>query len=70
MTAEFFITPEDKTSIVLKTNVDAIKYLCCISADSPVEEDIASLIRKHSDFILMASEKVLQGERLSIKSVK
>tara|TARA_R100001480_G_scaffold133564_1_gene130705 strand:- start:759 stop:968 length:210 start_codon:yes stop_codon:yes gene_type:complete len=69
MTEEFFLTPEDKTSVVLKTNSDIIKYLCRIS-DSPLEEDIASLIRKHSDFILMASEKVLQGERLSIKSVK
>ena len=70
MTEEFFITPEDKTSIVLKTNAAVIKYLCLSIADSPLEEDRITIIKKHSDFILEASGKVLQGERLSIKSVK
>ena len=72
MTEEFFITPEDKASVVLKANADVIKYLCLSIADSPLEseEAIINLIKMHSDFILEASGKVLQGERLSIKSVK
>jgi hypothetical protein len=70
MTDEFFLTPEDKTSVVLKTNADVIKYLCFSASHSPLEEDKINIIKMHSNFILAASEKVLQGERLSIKSVK
>ena len=72
MTEEFFLTPEDKASVVLKTNTDVIKYLCLSIADSPLESEevIINLIKMHSDFILKASGKVLQGERLNIKAVK
>ena len=68
MTEEFFLTPENKMSVVLKTNADIIKYLSL--TPSMLEEDKVKIIKLHSDFILEASEKVLQGERLSIKSVK
>ena len=72
MTEEFFLTPEDKASVVLKANADVIKYLCLSISDSPLEseEAIINLIKMHSDFILEASGKVLQGERLNIKAVK
>ena len=68
MTEEFFLTPENKMSVVLKTNADVIRYLSL----TPVmlEEDKLNLIKMHSNFILEASEKVLQSERFSIKSVK
>ena len=68
MTEEFFLTPENKMSVVLKTNADVIRYLSL----TPVmlEEDKLNLIKMHSNFILEASEKVLQGERLNIKAVK
>ena len=68
MTEEFFITPENKMSVVLKTNADVIRYLSL--SPSILEKDKVDIIKLHSDFILEASEKVLQGERLSIKSVK
>ena len=68
MTEEFFITPENKMSIVLKTNADVIRYLSLTPA--MLEEDKLSIIKMHSNFILEASEKVLQSERFSIKSVK
>ena len=68
MTEEFFLTPENKMSVVLKTNADIIKYLSL--TPSMLEEDKVKIIKLHSDFILEASEKVLQGERLSIKAVK
>jgi hypothetical protein len=68
MTEEFFFTPENKMSVVFKTNADIIKYLSL--TPSVPEEDKVSLIKMHSDFILEASEKVLQSERLNIKAVK
>ena len=68
MTEEFFITPENKMSVVLKTNADIIKYLSL--TPSMLEKDKVDIIKLHSDFILEASEKVLLGERLNIKSVK
>ena len=67
MTEEFFITPENKMSVVLKTNADIIKYLSL--TPSMLEKDKVDIIKLHSDFILEASEKVLLGERLNIKSV-
>jgi hypothetical protein len=68
MTEEFLITPENKMSVILKTNADIIKYLSL--TPSMLEEDKVKIIKLHSDFILEASEKVLMGERLSIKAVK
>ena len=68
MTEEFFFTPENKMSVVLKTNADVIRYLSLTPA--MLEADKLTLIKLHSDFILEASEKVLQGERLNIKAVK
>ena len=68
MTEEFFLTPENKMSVVLKTNADVIRYLSL--APVMIEEEKLNLIKMHSNFILEASEKVLQGERLNIKAVK
>jgi hypothetical protein len=68
MTEEFLITPENKMSVVLKTNADIIKYLSL--TPSMIEKDKVDIIKLHSAFILEASEKVLMGERLNIKSVK
>jgi len=68
MTEEFFITPENKMSVVLKTNADVIRYISL--TPSILEKDKIDIIKLHSGFILAASEKVLMGERLNIKSVK
>ena len=68
MSEEFFFTPENKTSVVLKTNADIIRYLC----GSPImeREDTANLIKAHSAFILEMSDKIVKAERLDFKSVK
>ena len=68
MTEEFFITPENKMSVVLKANADVIRYISLTPAI--LEKDKVDIIKLHSAFILEASEKILLGERLNIKSVK
>lgn len=69
---ELFFTPEPETklSTVLRVNSEIITALAAMELAEENIEMITELIGKHSAFVMDISLKVIQAERLDIKSVK
>jgi len=69
---EFFFNPQPETrlSTILRINSEIITALATMELAEENIESITELLKKHSDFVIDTSVKVLKAERLDIKIVK
>ncbi len=69
---EFFFNPQPETrlSTILRINSEIITALAAMELAEENIESITELLKKHSDFVIDTSVKVLKAERLDIKIVK
>ena len=69
---ELFFTaePETKLSTVLRINSEIITALATMELAEENINVVTEILKKHSDFVIYTSLKVLKAERLDIKIVK
>ena len=70
MMDDIYFTPETRLSTVFRTNSEIITALASIELAEENIQIITELLKKHSDFVIDTSVKVLKAERLDIKIVK
>jgi len=69
---ELFFTsePETKLSTVMRINSEIITALAAMELAEENINVVTEILKKHSDFVIDTSLKVLKAERLDIKIVK
>jgi hypothetical protein len=67
---DIFFTPETRLATVLRINSEIISSLASVELMEENIEVLTRLLDAHSNFVLSVSDKVIQSERLDIKSVK
>tara|TARA_R100001530_G_C4185258_1_gene120554 strand:- start:91 stop:318 length:228 start_codon:yes stop_codon:yes gene_type:complete len=59
--------------VIMKTSADIISYICEALGNAGPGQDSGPLLtqlQKHSDLLLLYSEKLIQSQRVDIRSVK
>ena len=69
-TIHFLESPETST---LRLNTDAMSYLGAAfveADDADIKLEILEMIKKHSDFVLATSDKIVSRSRVRMRPVK
>ena len=67
------ITRPTEEEVIMKTNAEIISYLSEALSNVETGKDsdlLLSQLQKHSDLLLSYSEKLIQSQRVDIRSVK